>query len=422
MNAIKKVIAIKNTISELGGEFISLVNENSVLVGSNKNATIWEIPYTESNEGFIFDGTKAEKVKQNKRPIDPVIVHTNRLRKGINNLFTDNNYDESIGVLKATIRTLPYVEEEDKIACQEVMADGKTKCTGTVVAGVCSNPNCPGRSNNKPVIEKNEVNAVTTGAEKMEEMFTDYSKATFLFGESGEINANGAITPFTIAAKSNLIAETDNFLRKVSQYKNIKKQISEQLEAGVSNKIFNSLDWSENFDVALAKALTVAKVSDPSLNILTTRKMFKDTVSIFYGEEVDMSKAAPWVYNLTTPNPTDDKTKIPFLKFRTGAFTYESLKVISEELGKAFASKDLVAEELDKLANYRMIVEYMIQSKQINDHVLTAMVEDFNKTFVKSDSEYQDSPLGWRSRDEQLQGWVKGFARAIDINLAKVEA
>jgi len=422
MNAIKKVTAIKNTISELGADFISLVTESDVLIKNTKNKSVWQIPFTESDEGFTFDGTKAIRLQVGKEPVDSLKIHTNKLRKSINNIFVNENYDEMIVKLKSTIRTLPYVEAaEAGEKCTVPMGDGKVKCTGTIIAGKCSNVNCTSNEKNKPVIEKNELNAVTDGVKKMEEMFVDFSKATYLFDESGEINLNVAITPFTMGQRLDLVAESDNFLRKIGQYKIIKSKIESVLEAPITKEIFKSLVWTENFDTALAKALTVAKTKHTSLNILEARKLFISTIESVYSEEADMSKAAPWVYNLTTPN-TDDKNKAPFLKFRTGAFTYESLKIISEELDKAFASKDLIPEDLDVLGNYRMIVEYMLQSKQINDHVLTTMIEEFNKRFVKTEEAYKDSPLGWRSRDEQLQGWIKGFARSIDTNISKVEA
>ena len=80
------------------------------------------------------------------------------------------------------------------------------------------------------------------------------------------------------------------------------------------------------------------------------------------------------------------------------------------ELGfQEVRTSNRVAEELEKLGAYRSIVEYMLQTKQINDKVLMAVIEDFNKTFIKTDDEYNASPLGFRSRPEQLTGFIQGY-------------
>jgi hypothetical protein len=413
MNAIKKVTTIKNTINELGGTFVSLVNENEVLV-KDKNNAVWQIPFIESTESYVFDGTKATKVQKGRIQQDPIKTNTAKLRKGITNIFKTDNYDEAISTLKSVIKNLPYIEAEQPQKCEETLEGGK-KCTGTIIAGKCTNANCPSNAKDKKVLEKNEFNSVTDGAKKMDEMFAEFNKSSYLFDESGDINLNAAITPMTTFSRAFLMNDTDVFLEKIGQYKKIKQLVSSTLESAVTDEIFSVLDWSENFDTALAKALTIIKTRKESINILETRKVITDAIKAVYNEEVDMTKAAPWIYNLVTPNETDNS--VPFLKFRTGAYTYESLKLMSAELDKALGAKDLTVEELEKLGNYRMIVEYMLQSKQINDHVLTSMVEEFNKLFVKTDEQYKECPLGWRSRDEQMQGWTKGFASAIDRNL-----
>ena len=46
------------------------------------------------------------------------------------------------------------------------------------------------------------------------------------------------------------------------------------------------------------------------------------------------------------------------------------------------------------------------------------MIEDFNKTFIKTDDDYQHNQLGFRNRDEQYQGWIKGWARNANVNLS----
>lgn len=426
MNAIKKINAIKGTLSELGGEFVSFIDDKNVIIKNYIDNSIWQISFNESDNGFVFDGTSAKKLQAGKKPIDPIKQHTEKLRKGISALFTDASYDETIGNLKSVIRSLPYIEETDvKIAkegekCSEKLADGKP-CQGTINATTnkCSNPNCPSNSKNQPVIKKNEVNAVDQGNQKMEEMFSEYSAATFLFKESGEINKLTAIASISPLDRMDLVTETDNILRKMKLYADIKKVFSETVSEKTADAIMKALDWSESLDTGLAKALTIVKTRDDSINILDAHKAFKDAVVKVYGEEADMSKAACWTYNLTTPNAKDDDKKAPFLKFRTGAYTYEALKIMSQELDRALGSINLIPEDLDFLGNYRMIIEYMLQSKQINDHVLTAMVEEFNKRFVKSDDDYQNSPLGWRNRNEQFQGWIKGFATQVTNNLAK---
>ena len=440
MNAIKRIKNMQNIISELGGDFISLIEDNQVVIKDTNNNMIWQIPYSESEGLIAFDGTKAIKLQgSTRKKSDPIILNTKRLYNGINNLFAEDN-ETAIDQLKSIIRSLPYIQEDEiqsgitpqqpaKVAppvgsdgtkCNEKGVNGEP-CTGTITAGRCSNPNCATNATNQPVIKPGEVNAVGSGTQKMEELFKDFANASYLFTENGEINPNATITAFTTISKAELMSETNNYLIQINKYKTIKNKINSLLEEKIVSEIFDSLVWTESdLDTALARALATTKVKYKELNILETRKIIKETLSSVF-EEVDMSKAAPWTYNLTTPNAMDEKNKPPFLKFRTGAFTYEAVKIMSQELDSALASKDLIPEELERLGNYRMIIEYMIQSKQINDHVLMAMIEEFNKMFVKSDDDYKDSPLGWRNRDEQMQGWTKGFARSIDTNLTPKE-
>ncbi len=423
MNALKRIENIKNTVGDMNGKFICFINEREALIQNIKDQSIWQVPFIENENSFIFDGTKAQKLQAGRKSKNnPVNSYANRLQKNIRNLFK-NNYEEAIADLKYTISTLPYIEQEEKIteicsSCKTILSDDPDN----PAEKICLNSKCETNmelldkaSDGKP--EAKDNTPVTEAMDKMAALFKDFAKVNYLFDEDGNINNIEQIKPVTEQDKMSLISDTKHFLKNVKSYQEFKTVLSKELSSEVVDTFFESFSWeNEDFGPATARALTRTKQKHQDINIVETLNTIKNNIKSFYNEEPDVQKAAPWVYNLITPN---DENKPVFLRFRTGAFTFDALKIISEEIDNALRSyRDLKPEELDKLGNFRTTVEYMLQTKQINDHVLANVINEFNELFVKTDDDYYHNQLGYRNRDEQFQGWVKGWGHGIDFNLA----
>jgi len=405
MNALRRLENIKNSVSVMNGEFVSFINESDVVIKNKKDLSIWQIPFVESDNGFTFDGTKAVKLQGAKAKKDPIKSNALRLQKNLKDVIASNNYEEAIGFLKDTIRNLPYIEQTGTVELC-------SKCNAKLEPDMI----CKCQIDTISEEDDKKESLIIECMKQMQETFREFSKTSFIFDESGKVNEIEKLRSFTSLDKKELINETKNFMNNVRSYKMFKQALSESITQEVADTFFESFSWeNEEFGTATARALTKMKIKHKDLNVMEALASIKDTVKTFYNEEPDVNRAAPWVYNLVTPN---DKDRPGFLKFRTGAFTFEALKTMSAEISKALASKDLTVEELEKLGNYNVIVEYMIQTKQINDHVLTTLIEDFNKTFIKTDDDYQHNQLGFRNRDEQYQGWIKGWARNANVNLS----
>lgn len=437
MKGFEKVTAISREAQRVGAKFISLADDNTAILSNPKDGAIWEVPYGESEGAIMFNGAEAKKVR-NAEPTkaDEFNRNTMRLRRAIGSIFT-GKYDESIVKLKNIITKLPYVDDAPQVGgnpnAQSAAVNQPPKavppqtpgkpgnqapkvgdpcpnCNSKMIAdgqgGVkCGNPNCGKAAGATPATNP----GVAQGMNKQVQAAEEIMMSSSLFLADGSTN-NFAVSSSTLKkAYSEANAEVKKFLVEAKKWNVFSEAVKKAVGEKAALAIFENMDFTADINQTAAKAITVAKVGGHNINAVEAVKVIIKAADGLYSEEQTAAQAAPFVYNFSHA----DTSKPTYLKFRTGAFTYEAVKTISSELDKAMASKDLTAEELTQLGDYRVKVEYMLQSKQICDKVLEDVIKDFNKSFLKTDQDYDSSPLGWRNRQEQEQGWVKGYARQM---------
>ena len=417
MNNFQKIKQIESEIASIGGIFISAINE-SVFIKNPYDSSVWEVPYSESDGHIIFDGTKATCTTKGVSKSDKFTRETNKLKRALENVLISEDYQQAIGDLKKIITNLPFVEEAGQMpAGNPIVAQKCETCKGALTPTVPPTKD----ANGKPVLTCKKCEPakspaanpeVAQGVAKVNEQYDAIIAAARLFHDK-DVNKT-AVAYNALQTLLNEAYEYDTaFVNVAKKYNKFVENLIAVIGEKETAAIIEAYDWT-NADIgsAAAKAVAVAKTKGITVNAVDAVKAF----TAGYSEDINPVQTSPFIYNLQH----DDTELNKFLQFRTGAFSIEAVKAISEELTRAFANRTLTSEELEKLGAYRSIVEYMLQTKQINDKVLMAVIEDFNKTFIKTDDEYNASPLGFRSRPEQLTGFIQGYAiRGVEQPEAK---
>lgn len=405
MKGYEKVNAISREARLVGAKFVSLADDGMAILSNPADGSAWEVPYGESEGCVMFDGARATMVKRPARSkTDDFTKNVNRLRGAISGIFSDD-YKESIQRLRGVIATLPYTEANE--AGEAEMCEKHKK---PLVDGKCQA--CEAEDKRKAT-EKKEPGDGTQG--KIKDAMDSVHEAAEEFGASAVLFYGQSINRSTVSMSAarkaaRLVAEeTERFSRFAKAYGAFRADVARS--AGeATDAILEALNYSGDIEASAARAIAVAKakLGDKVNAVEAARAVAAAARKHLVSEEQSPKDAAPFTYNFGHA----DSSRPKYLKFRTGDFTYEDVKTVSLELAAAMGSKDLTAEELDRLGDYRVQVEYMLQSKQICDRVLASIIEDFNKTFIKTDDDYNSSPLGWRNRGEQFSGWAKGWARS----------
>ncbi len=383
---------IKSAIEKFPGvNFYSILEGNKLLIENDNSKAIYEISYTETDNGIIFNTNESKQISEKvtkKSPIDAVNKNIERLHNSINGIFSEENLSKAINSLKETIRELPQVD--NKIINEAIGA--------TIQPEVKSVP----QTKLTKMFEK-QLNAYS-------EEVMEFSKTQKLFDNDDEIIGGEYVEHSEmIKAISQMSEMHEKFKEDALTFADTKKKIVELFEdEKIASEFLNKVDFTQNIKVGITKSLVSLKQINENINITD---LAPKLVGILENTMVPVGGAvSPVVYNLAS----DNKFRPRFFRFKMGIFTHEDVKTMINEVNDAFSKfGEYNEEEMMFLSNCKMQLEYMYNSQQINDHLIVEMIQEFNKRFAKdAKAEYDDAEkrLAWQNRDQQKQGNIQGVA------------
>ena len=374
-----KVVTIKNEIEKFkDAKFYSLVSEDTVIIRNAKTNALYEVPYEETENGYLFKGEQALMVEE-KQPskLDEFKQNSETLKKAINAIFTEEiDYDVAIHILDQVIQDLPVVD--------------------------------PALFNTSA---KEEVTETYEGilAEKVNEykkVEKEYNQSSVIFDEEDNMIEKTFGCSATIEIEKELESELKEYAESIEAFKELKKSLSEKLQKPELEKyILENILEQENIKMAIPKVLVQAKqvISEEFNAVDATRTI----ISIF--EDLTPALKMDKIYNFAQNN----RERPQFLKFRMGVFTVEDAMTLYEELDQVLTKLgELDDEEMMYVANQKAIVEYMMRTRRISDRVMVEVIESFNKKFNNKEAEeaYVQSEYGWKDREEAKMGNITGKA------------
>jgi tetratricopeptide (TPR) repeat protein len=374
-----KVVTIKNEIEKFkDAKFYSLVGEDTVIIRNAKTNALYEVPYEETENGYLFKGEQALMVEE-KHPsqLDEFKQNSETLKKAINVIFTEEvDYDVAIHILDQVIQDLPAVDPA-------LFATAEKEEVAETYEGILAE----------------KVNEYKK-AEK------EYNGSNIIFDEEDNMIEKTFGSSAVIEIEKELDAEIAEYKESIEAFKELKKALSEKLQKPELEKyILENLMEKENVKMAIPKVLVQAKqvIAEEFNAVDATRSI----ISVF--EDLTPALKMDKIYNYAQNN----RERPTFLKFKMGVFTVEDAMTLYEELDQVLTKLgELDDEEMMYVANQKAIVEYMMRTRKISDRVMMEVIESFNKKFNNKEAEdaYTQSEFGWKDRDEAKMGNMTGKA------------
>lgn len=375
-------------------KFVSLLEGNKICVQNTETDQIFEVEYEEMEGcGYKFKGSKAlsKKKKKAKNPkaqkIEEFKENCETLRSSLQGIFAEENFEEAVEKLKATIRDLPVVDAasiEQEIAI--IQEENEDKQYSEFI--------------------RNNFSAQLEAYYKEEKEFKD---SLNLFDADDEINTNEILDRGQISESLKAADEVYNkFKSDAKIFENVKIQIAKTLGGqDEAEKFLESIDFTKNIKVGVTKNLLAVKQMNENIDI---RKAAVELVSIFENNMLPIGGAPmPAIYNLAQDNKYTPK----FLRFKMGVFSVNDVRTMINEVNETFSRLgDYTEEDMMFLSDVKMKLEYMFNSQQLNDHLLVEIIEEFNKRFAADRAaDYDDAgkQLAWKNRDQQKVGNAQGI-------------
>lgn len=375
-------------------KFVSVLEEGKICIQNTETEQMFEIGYEESECGMVFKtkGGKAltekkKKAKKGQKKIEEFKENCNVLQNSIKNIFAEENLDDAVDALKATIRDLPTV---DAAAINEE------------VTAIIENDDS----------DKYVASLVKNFGKKMQEYYkeeAEFKKAINLFDENddlieGEILERGEIL--------DMLKQTDEAYEKFSGDAAIFDKIQKEAlmilgDERLASKFFESIDFSKNIKVGVTKTLVSLKQMNEDFDL---KEASSKLVELFENNMLPIGGAPmPAIYNLAKDNKYTPK----FLRFKMGVFSLDDVRTMINEVNEAWTRVgDYNEDDMMFMSDIKMKLEYMYNSQQINDHLIAEIVESFNARFAKDmQKDFDDATkqLAWKDRSQQRVGHKQGF-------------
>jgi len=381
---ISKLEKIKTSIDTFNdAEFVSLgENANEIIIKSLIDQSLWKINYIEENDELIFDTENAEKIKEGvPSEKEQYKENVSNLFKSLKNVFSED-FEEALEDVKTYLHFIP----KDVPVFEEETTEEEYQFEGEYFTSLKS------------------------GIEKYYEAKKDFAELGNLF-EDEEIKRDKFFDPLTlIESLHNKNEASEKFLENVELIVNFNNKVTEIFENEEIAKFVASKIDLANPKISVPKALVLAKKQfEEDFNIVEKQKEVLTAFSeTFEGSDIEsfmegggtMSSGTPvpFVYNQTPGMP-----QMRFLKFRTGAFSEEDLNTLQKEIQHVMSRySELSPDELKIVNEMSTRVTYMQMTGQINDQLVVSMIENFNRTFKKSD-DYSNAnlQLGFKGASER---------------------
>jgi hypothetical protein len=383
MNNYDKVKLIKDKIEKFKDvSFYSLADNNSIIIENKKTSALYEIKYNEENGIYTFDTNDVVLLKpKNKTLKETFSEHALKLHNGVKQIFSEENFDNSVNNLKQLIKTLPNINySEEPIEYHKSNKKFKKKIIG---------------------------NSLENKYQQMEEIKKEYFKNYIMFNENNDIIEK----VFEIDKLEKMYNESEKtykiFVDNIEKFTKLNNELIAKYNEDTAKEIIDSI-MKQELKVAIPKAAVKIKSSiNEEFNIIDSTKEITTIIKNIF-EEQEPSVSSSSVFNLAKSNIDMPK----FLKFRVDLYSLEDLRQLVSELTLALSSIGSISpEEMHFINEKKMQAEYMLRTGLINDKLVQEIIDSFNERFAHDSSDMMnDNARGFDSVESMNDNNVIGKA------------
>lgn len=383
MNNYDKVKLIKDKIEKFKDvSFYSLADNNSIIIENKKTSALYEIKYNEENGIYTFDTNDVVLLKpKNKTLKETFSEHALKLHNGVKQIFSEENFDNSVNNLKQLIKTLPNINySEEPIEYHKSNKKFKKKIIG---------------------------NSLENKYQQMEEIKKEYFKNYIMFNENNDIIEK----VFEIDKLEKMYNESEKtykiFVDNIEKFTKLNNELIAKYNEDTAKEIIDSI-MKQELKVAIPKAAVKIKSSiNEEFNIIDGTKEITTIIKNIF-EEQEPSVSSSSVFNLAKSNIDMPK----FLKFRVDLYSLEDLRQLVSELTLALSSIGSISpEEMHFINEKKMQAEYMLRTGLINDKLVQEIIDSFNERFAHDSSDIMnDNARGFDSVESMNDNNVIGKA------------
>jgi hypothetical protein len=372
LNKIREAISFFEDI-----EFETLVNENTLLVKSKVDKSVWSIGYSLEGE-FKLLGESAILVSEGEKPEVPKTIKD--LAK---NLFNKTNTIEEMKNQLLEVDFKPTVVAENKFVV-EAEQEEESSLFETLTEE-----------------EQTSVETFVTKykhyIEKEKETVNSFIKEVAFVFENGQVRAKTFLSPKKIldiySQKTKIRSSIEegaktfkNFSNKIESFleeKEINSKFADVILEGFEVGKDMTVQWTKNL-------LKLKKEHRVDLNISETTKVLKTfQKEVFEGFEPSTISNSISAFNEGVISDYGGGTafdpkveRFSFLRFGANMWSKEAVRALLEDFNAVMARfNSLSMEELQKVSLQKDIVEYMFRTGNIDDEIVTGIINDFNKAF-----------------------------------------
>lgn len=383
MNNYDKVKLIKDKIEKFKDvSFYSLADNNSIIIENKKTSALYEIKYNEENGIYTFDTNDVVLLKpKNKTLKETFSEHALKLHNSVKQIFSEENFDNSVNNLKQLIKTLPNINySEEPIEYHKSNKKFKKKIIG---------------------------NSLENKYQQMEEIKKEYFKNYIMFNENNDIIEK----VFEIDKLEKMYNESEKtykiFVDNIEKFTKLNNELIAKYNEDTAKEIIDSI-MKQELKVAIPKAAVKIKSSiNEEFNIIDSTKEITTIIKNIF-EEQEPSVSSSSVFNLAKSNIDMPK----FLKFRVDLYSLEDLRQLVSELTLALSSIGSISpEEMHFINEKKMQAEYMLRTGLINDKLVQEIIDSFNERFAHDSSDMMnDNARGFDSVESMNDNNVIGKA------------
>lgn len=383
MNNYDKVKLIKDKIEKFKDvSFYSLADNNSIIIENKKTSALYEIKYNEENGIYTFDTNDVVLLKpKNKTLKETFSEYALKLHNGVKQIFSEENFDNSVNNLKQLIKTLPNINySEEPIEYHKSNKKFKKKIIG---------------------------NSLENKYQQMEEIKKEYFKNYIMFNENNDIIEK----VFEIDKLEKMYNESEKtykiFVDNIEKFTKLNNELIAKYNEDTAKEIIDSI-MKQELKVAIPKAAVKIKSSiNEEFNIIDGTKEITTIIKNIF-EEQEPSVSSSSVFNLAKSNIDMPK----FLKFRVDLYSLEDLRQLVSELTLALSSIGSISpEEMHFINEKKMQAEYMLRTGLINDKLVQEIIDSFNERFAHDSSDIMnDNARGFDSVESMNDNNIIGKA------------
>ena len=447
MASIERLKAIKAYVESFkDAEFVSLVDNRSLVLRNSRTGASWQVGYRRSGSGYVIDATKAVVVEAAAPTSNQKFAGNARLlQEAIGGIFTKNKLPAAIKDLRSIIRNLPSaVNEEEEGDSNGVPGadtakgkkEKKKKKGGDGPTGVSALKALAYESKSEVTKHSSEDEQLASASDAPKYKLTgdgrgkdgkskDIGEAMFefdaaenafiesltLFGGNGNINKREFDVTAIAAMYEDARAEYEAWHAAASKWHIIRSGVEARFGDAASS-ILESLDLTKKLDVTVPKALVMASANGAKVDVAAGSTDLINIIKKAYGEgsgNVDPMQQASVLWNVAA----DKRERPAFLKFRIGAYTQDHLLTLLEELELAFSDYRKEDEDFRLINEMKSRVEYMVRTRQICDRAVDEIIKSFNERFAKDEADAYlgaDKAKGIKSSEEMRARSAYGYA------------